>query len=180
MKAIEVHAAIRRLLSRPEPGELTPAGPWDADLNRTLGAWAAGTQAERCLKAALHLWNDDLWACHDLVQDEPDEAGAYLHGVLHRREPDAGNASYWFHRVRPHPLFPELLSAARELASGGPDLGAIGKDLAAMTSWDPFRMIRWCDESRREEDRRFLRALQAVELQGLAFSWLAPAGISRP
>ena len=40
-------------------------------------------------------WDDS----HDLCQDVPDPAGAWIHAYLHREEGDFGNASYWYHRA---------------------------------------------------------------------------------
>ena len=40
-------------------------------------------------------WHDS----HDLCQDVPDPAGAWIHAYLHRDEGDLGNASYWYHRA---------------------------------------------------------------------------------
>jgi len=40
-------------------------------------------------------WHDS----HDLCQDVPDPAGAWIHAYLHREEGDLGNASYWYHRA---------------------------------------------------------------------------------
>ena len=58
--------------------------------------------------AGLSLAQQALWlakagrwdASHDLCQDVPDPAGAWIHAYLHREEGDLGNASYWYHRAR--------------------------------------------------------------------------------
>jgi len=36
---------------------------------------------------------------HDLCQDVPDPAGAWIHAYLHREEGDLGNAAYWYSRA---------------------------------------------------------------------------------
>ena len=36
---------------------------------------------------------------HDLCQDLPDPAGAWIHAWLHREEGDLGNAAYWYARA---------------------------------------------------------------------------------
>lgn len=41
---------------------------------------------------------------HDLCQDVPDPAGAWIHAHLHREEGDLGNAGYWYSRAgKPQP-----------------------------------------------------------------------------
>jgi hypothetical protein len=40
-------------------------------------------------------WDD----AHDLCQDLPDPAGAWIHAYLHRHEGDLANARYWYGRA---------------------------------------------------------------------------------
>lgn len=40
-------------------------------------------------------WDD----AHDLCQDLPDPAGAWIHAYLHRHEGDLANARYWYERA---------------------------------------------------------------------------------
>ncbi len=50
----------------------------------------------------LALWHDargDWDAAHRVAQDIGDKAGAWVHAYLHRKEGDAGNAGYWYHRA---------------------------------------------------------------------------------
>jgi hypothetical protein len=52
--------------------------------------------------AAQALWfaRADRWdEAHDLCQDVPDPAGAWIHAHLHRQEGDLGNAAYWYARA---------------------------------------------------------------------------------
>ena len=41
--------------------------------------------------------------------------GSWLHGIMHRREPDAFNSKYWWRRVGPHPVFKILAERATPL-----------------------------------------------------------------
>jgi hypothetical protein len=50
---------------------------------------------------------------HDLCQDLPDPAGAWIHAWLHREEGDLGNAAYWYARAH-QPVPPKDLSLADE------------------------------------------------------------------
>ena len=78
----------------------------------------------------------DFWdASHDAAQRADDlgerDFSAYWHGIAHRREPDAGNAAYWFRRVGKHAVFKPLAAAARTLLDqeGDAQLGDRRADL---------------------------------------------------
>lgn len=181
MEEAAVRKCVNKLLTRLEPALLVPRGPWSPELQRDIAALdAAKYNASLAVKAGLLLWNDDLEGCHKIAQDLPDEFGAYLHGIMHRREPDYGNAKYWFRRVGEPPLFPQLHAAALELLGDTPGLEAYRKALVSAKSWDPFRMVDWCESAGEEREVSFLRALQAIEIQGLTYFWLDRAGLPRP
>jgi hypothetical protein len=70
--------------------------------------------AEACL-AGLWLLHDFLDEAHTISQDIDTPAGSYWHALMHRREPDADNAKYWFRRVGPHPVLKLLAEQAAAL-----------------------------------------------------------------
>jgi|SRR6478736_646970 len=48
------------------------------------------------------LWHDAKgnWnKAHELVQDEENKEGAWIHAYLHRKEGDLSNAGYWYRRA---------------------------------------------------------------------------------
>ena len=50
----------------------------------------------------LALWHDakgDWDRAHQIAQDVPDPAGAWIHAYLHRKEGDLSNATYWYRRA---------------------------------------------------------------------------------
>ena len=52
--------------------------------------------------ALIALWHDargDWDAAHETAQAIEDDAGAWVHAYLHRKEGDAGNAAYWYRRA---------------------------------------------------------------------------------
>jgi uncharacterized protein (DUF433 family) len=105
----------------------------------------------------------DHWdASHHAAQEADDlserAVSAYWHGIAHRREPDAGNASYWFRRVGRHSVFPALASAARPLI----DDPSLADRLLPRGAWDPFAFIELCTRPRAAGD--LARALQRVEM----------------
>jgi hypothetical protein len=151
------------------------------ELGKELRSLAPGPDpAAQALQAGLLLWNDDLDGCHSIAQELEDEFGAYLHGIMHRREPDYGNAKYWFRRVGEPPLFPQLRAAALELLDEEKGLGPFRKVLESRKTWDPFQMVDWCASADDEREVSFLRAVQAIEIQGLTYFWLDRAGLPRP
>jgi hypothetical protein len=71
---------------------------------------------------ALWLLKAGHWhKAHDLCQDIPDPAGAWIHAHLHRHEGDLDNAGYWYQRAgkptpaRDHPLDNEWHALAEAL-----------------------------------------------------------------
>jgi hypothetical protein len=77
-------------------------------------------QRKRILALAL-CWHDAWDASHALAQEQEGQPDMDLvHAILHRREPDAANARYWFARVGQHPAFAELPALA--VAEGLPEL----------------------------------------------------------
>jgi hypothetical protein len=181
MDASVVRNCVSTLLSRQEPGLLVPKGPWSPELQKVIRALDPGPDpATQATQAGLLLWNDDLDGCHAIAQELSDEFGAYLHGIMHRREPDYGNAKYWFRRVGEPSLFPQLRAAALELLGDEKGLDQFRKPLQSRKTWDPFQMVDWCESAKDERDVSFLRAVQAIEIQGLTYFWLDRARLPRP
>lgn len=105
-----------------------------------------GTRAERdadawaCLQAGLWLLHDHMDEGHGIVQDLDSVDAAYWHGIVHRREPDPGNARYWFAQVGEHPIHPELLADARTLLGDDPTL----RGLTEGGRWRPAAFVEAC------------------------------------
>lgn len=175
--AADLVAALR---SRPEPPSLGPARTWNSDLKisrqraRALLAPCDVRDAEfaNAVKSGLLLWNDQLDASHTISQDIHNKTGSYWHGIMHRREPDYGNAKYWMRRVDAHPIFPDLREAAIELADAAeqtPDVMRIRQAIACRPDWDSFAMVDYCEAANRgrvdAESVALLRRVQLAEIE---------------
>ena len=112
----------------------------------------------------------DFWdPSHEAAQAADDlgerRFSAYWHGIAHRREPDAGNAAYWFRRVGRHAIFGPLAQAARPILDGHGDDRWTAR-LAGRDAWDPQAMIDLCTGARPGSDQEILaRRLQRLEMQ---------------
>ena len=102
------------------------------------------SHAAQCCLSALCLAYDYLAESHTISQEIPSAEGSYWHGIMHRREPDYGNAKYWFRRVGGHPIFPQLAVRAAQLAATAP-LDAPAKFLAEGGNWNPDQFIDLCE-----------------------------------
>ncbi len=150
-------AEIDRLLAGPrtaqtprlnELGPGTPAAAMHDELaalsvERLFQNKIADRDMASCCLAGLWLYYDYLDESHTISQSIETREGSYWHGIMHRREPDYGNAKYWFRRVGEHPIDDELSAAARELARSVP-ADTASRFLIEQPHWDSFRFIDLC------------------------------------
>ena len=158
-------AGIDDLLQTAHPPELGPSkrpGTQSVtDLDRALGP-----STSPLARATVLLWHDHLDDAHHLVQDIDNADGSYLHAIMHRREPDYGNAKYWFRRVGQHPCFKPLADEARKILAGETTL--LGR-LIPRGEWDAFAFVDACEQAAKakltRDQSELLRQIQAVELR---------------
>lgn len=174
---------LSKLLATPEPPQLGP-GPREGvlserTLNRSLDDFFKNAKVpagkQDVLRALVLLWHDHLDAAHEIAQSVDNADGAFVHGIMHRREPDYGNAAYWFRRVGRHAVFLELGRRAGEfLAREKQDI--LAAILIPRGEWDAFGFISACEQAAADRGaadgaQRLLRKIQSLETQVLA-SWL--------
>src|SRR6267378_1527692 len=111
---------IQKLFDTLQPPDLGP-GPRpgiqsEAELKKCLDnlLGESNAQAEQweLIVALILLWHDHLDSAHEIAQKIANATGSFIHGIMHRREPDYGNAAYWFRRVGKHPAFVEIANRA--------------------------------------------------------------------
>lgn len=114
--------------------------------------------------SGLWLYHDYLHRSHTISQSISTTTGSYWHGIMHRREPDFGNAGYWFQRVGNHAIFPALAESAREIAAAAGPLKTAAW-LANAGRWEPFRFIDLCEScySRDDADAQVCRRVGLAE-----------------
>jgi len=169
---------LNPFLSTASPPELGP-GPRAgvrplAALNRELeeALTQAGLTDHRSelVRATVLLWHDHLDAAHTLAQDVETKDGSYVHAILHRREPDYGNAKYWFHRVGKHPCFAELAARVTAMLEGAAD-GNLLDTIVPRGQWDSFAFVNACEAASRRPGNDatvgLLRKMQQIEFEVL-------------
>jgi len=182
MNALE---KVKQLLATPESpalGSETRAGTSSpAQIQEAFGkifSAAAVPPANRELARALVLlWHDQLEPAHVIAQEFENRDGSFIHGIMHRREPDYSNAKYWFRRAGAHPCFPEIARrvSARLDAS---EASGLRERLLPRGEWDPVTFTDACEQASRkppaDKEQRLLREIQRIEMETL-LEYLLPA-----
>jgi hypothetical protein len=131
---------------------LVRAGSLASEAREAVKELAAPESVRAGLYLYLSCW-DDAHAASDVVEN-PD--GYFWHAIVHRQEPDPGNAAYWFRRVGAHPIFPNLGAEAAD------------RGYRAGLAWDPFAFIQFCESARKRpgsKEEQLAREVQLLEWQ---------------
>ncbi|MBX3745754.1 MAG: hypothetical protein KF833_10650 [Verrucomicrobiae bacterium] len=180
---------IEALFNTRELADLGPRGRdgvWSREEAERRAAEAAGALglaggASDCLRALVLVWHDHPDGAHGLVQDLAGGDAAWVHGIIHRREPDYSNARYWFHRVGSHGLLERLAEGAAPMLAGH---ASLPYRLIRDGEWDPMAFIDAVALVARpgggeKEAIGLLRALQGLEIRMLA-AHVTGADCNRP
>ena len=168
--------AFRKLIATDEPPLLGPqrrsGTKGNEELSGLLGRFFAAQKIaphhHELLRSAALMWHDHLDSSHTISQNIETRDGSWLHGIMHRREPDYGNAKYWFRRVGEHEAFPMLAGRVTKFLHN--DSGGLTKRLIENGEWMPFAFVDECERaesSRNENGQKLLREIQAIEFDTL-------------
>ncbi len=149
-----------------------------AAIEKALSSLTTDHRNKRCVESGLLLLWDFLDDSHEISQTMEGKGSPrtadYWHGIMHRREPDAGNASYWFRRVGSHPAFDhlglQLLAWMRELKASPEMLQLAESRLLKGKSLDPFALIELSTAALRNPGSvadQTLRMVQYLEILNL-------------
>lgn len=116
-----------------------------------------GAKNPAAAAAGLWLYFSCFEEAHNLVSESETPDCQLWHAILHRREPDSGNAAYWFRKVGTHPTYSDTARAGAEILKRIPDAEfRIGK-------WDPLAFVLFCERARIQPLSR--QEMAAMEIQ---------------
>ena len=162
-----------------ETEDLPALGPYQRDsaksiekLNKEIESLNIRDSTIDLARSAAFLWHDHLGASHDVSQNLPSEDGSFLHGIMHRREPDYPNAKYWFRRAGNHSSYSTLASRVEEYL-GEVDKEMLSKCLVPDGCWDPFAFVDAVETAERSrENIEIFQNIQRLEFESLVESFL--------
>ena len=135
-------------------------------------------ELSQLLRSAALLWHDDLTGSHAISQRIHTADGSFLHGIMHRREPDNSNAKYWFRQTGNHPCYPALAATLKQLNGSNTDESANGSEngipfadrltkLISFDEWNAFAFVDACHNALKKPTDSFdylgLKTVQGVE-----------------
>src|SRR5260370_17845521 len=145
---------IERLIATAELPELGPGrrggvqgeGGLKKALDELFRGVKLAAENQQLIRSLVLLWHDHLDAGHTIAQNIDGADGAFVHGIMHRREPDYGNAKYWFRRVGEHPAFAAMAKRVTALLDAKDQSGLLRR-LTPNGEWDAFAFIDLCEEA---------------------------------
>jgi hypothetical protein len=168
LETLRTQVLLEPVIGTPGLGAVVRPGVLGVEHLGELISGSGSPQADH-LRSLVLLWHDHLDASHQVSQGLEDATGAYLHGMMHRREGDFGNAKYWFHRAGPQLA---LVKLAQRLGAHEPD-----RFLLERGCWNADAFVDCCasaSASASPASRERYRALQGEEFLALADAFLRP------
>jgi len=128
----------------------------------------------RCCHAGIMLMHDFLDESHTVSQAIDTPSGSYWHAIMHRREPDPGNAKYWFRQTGEHPIYDNLQQVSLKLSGPFPK-----SPLASTPIWAPDLFVDYCEKVRGTgtDEEKLCRRIQIAEMR-LLFDYCFDRAVS--
>ncbi|CAF3362708.1 unnamed protein product [Rotaria socialis] len=171
----------RTLLSRtPLPSLLAPpptdhskrvsSTPWNQTVHNEILQLQKNSTTPLFAIASLHLFNDDIGSCHDIVEKHSGhDIADYLHYLLHRREGDYWNAKWWVRQLKSQEFKSVYLSEKYNLFGNQKntnDLSNSAQLVEAQKRAQTF--VDRCEQAERQEDeeeKNLLKQMQWDEMK---------------
>lgn len=113
----------------------------------------------------------DFWDDSHAAAQKADDLGerrrsALWHAICHRREPDPGNAGYWYARVGKNPISQRLVECVLASRPGlDPTQKALADRLISQSEFNDRAMVAACTSARNSTgEERMLRSIQKIEM----------------
>ena len=150
----------------------------ETSLQELFDTAPASPQFAECVESALYLYFSDLDHSHRISQSIKSTTGSFLHGIMHRQEPDFSNAKYWFRKVPGHPVYGTLQTAA---LSELPAESGLRRSMGSRGQWDASWMVDQCEVAHRGQATELeeeLLQIQSLEWQ-LLFDYCYTKAVGR-
>lgn len=163
-----------RILERAESGNrlmpLVATGSGSAEARRILGDarpedFFPGAPSPKSALAGLWLYLSCFEEAHEAAQRDSSAEGSYWHAILHRQEPDSGNAAYWYRKVGMHVIYPALVDETTEIIKRHPDA-----EFRPTLKWDPYGFILFVERARQQPGSS--SEMAALEIQRVEWQLL--------
>ena len=161
---------IQSLLQTDEPASLGPEPrsgresiqSLEKKLNDIFSETKFSGSAQHLIRSLVLLWHDYLDESHSISQNIHSADGSFLHGIMHRREPDYGNAKYWLHRVGEHACYPAIAEEVNQFLTAA-NASDLKSKLIPKSNWDAFAFVDACEIALREKDSQTIFTLQRIQ-----------------
>ena len=173
MKNTNVLATFNRILETPQLPSIGPerrsqasVSSLAAQLEAAFTNAAVSNDQKSLIRSLVLLWHDHLDESHTISQEIHTTDGSFLHGIMHRREPDYWNSKYWFNRVGKHPAYPEIALRVENLAKAN---SSTRLKVIANGQWNPDAFVDVCEDAAKGKftDVSLLEQIQEIEFHVL-------------
>jgi hypothetical protein len=175
--AISEIRPLSDLLKTAEPADLGP-GPragveskanLEAKLQTIFKNSKLPRERQELVRGLILLWHDHHDDAHKIVQDIENPDGSFIHGIVHRREPDYSNSKYWFRRVGKHAAFAGIAERAAHTLHEAKS--PLADQLLPARRWDAMAFIDACARALQnragDADVALLCQIQKIETECL-------------